>query len=160
MYSCIHKEASKGSSPCHYTISGDENQTNQRKPGPGMASNLPAIPQFDANSDPSSLATRWKEWRKQFNFYAEAVAIKDKKQKRALLLHLSGPTVQKVFRGLSDTGDDFDTAVAKLDEYFSPKKTLGTNTTISNRHANNKANPSTSLRHGYACWLKAASFTT
>lgn len=89
-----------------------------------MASNLPAIPQFDANSAPSSLVTRWKEWHEQLDFYAEAAPIKDKKQKRALLLHLSGPTIQKVFRGLSDTGDDFDTAASKLDEYILRKKNV------------------------------------
>lgn len=86
--------------------------------------NLPAIPPFDANSEPTSIGVRWKEWRDQFDFYAAAADIKDKKQKRALLLHLSGPTVQKVFKGLSDTGDDFDTAATKLDEHFSPKKNI------------------------------------
>ena len=91
-----------------------------------MATNLhlPAIPQFDATSEPSTIAIRWKEWREQFDFYIAAAAIENTAQKRALLLHLGGPTVQKVFKGLTDTGDDFDTAAEKLGEYFAPKKNI------------------------------------
>ncbi|XP_028418157.1 uncharacterized protein LOC114543323 [Dendronephthya gigantea] len=83
---------------------------------------MPNLPQFDAYSEPSSIATRWKEWLEQFEIFTIAAKVEDKKQKRALLLHLSGPTVQKVFKGLTDTGDDYDTAAAKLHEYFAPKK--------------------------------------
>ena len=56
---------------------------------------VPAIPQFDAHSDPSSIATRWNDWLEQFEIFTAAAKIVDKKQKRALLLHLSGPAVQK-----------------------------------------------------------------
>ena len=78
-----------------------------------------------ANSaEPTSIGVRWKEWRDQFYFYPAAADIKDKKQRRAPLLHLSGLTVQKVFEGLSDTGDDFNTAEKKLHEHFSPKKNI------------------------------------
>ncbi|XP_028416022.1 uncharacterized protein K02A2.6-like [Dendronephthya gigantea] len=83
---------------------------------------MPNLPQFDAYSEPSSIATRWKEWLEQFEIFTIAAKVEDKKQKRALLLHISGPTVQKVFKGLTDTGDDYDTAAAKLNEYFAPKK--------------------------------------
>jgi len=38
------------------------------------------------------------------------------------LLHTAGLEVQDVFESLGDTGGDFDTAVLKLDEYFTPKK--------------------------------------
>ena len=43
------------------------------------------------------------------------------KRKRALLLHYAGPDVDEIFDTLPNTGDggDYDTAVAKLDEYFS-----------------------------------------
>ena len=78
-----------------------------------------------ANSaEPTSIGVRWKEWRDQFYFYPAAADIKDKKQRRTPLLHLSGLTVQKVFEGLSDTGDDFNTAEKKLHEHFSPKKNI------------------------------------
>ena len=48
----------------------------------------------------------------------------DKKRQRALLLHLAGPEVQEVFETLTETGDDYDTALAKLDAYFKPEKNI------------------------------------
>ena len=50
--------------------------------------------------------------------------ITDKKQRGAVLLHLAGPEVQRVFETLSGTGDDHATALAKLTEYFEPKKNI------------------------------------
>ena len=50
--------------------------------------------------------------------------ITDDKQKRALLLYQAGQATQEIFETLSDTGEDYDTAQAKLDEYFSPKKNV------------------------------------
>ena len=78
-------------------------------------------------TDPSSIATRWKDCLEQFEIFTAAAKIVDKKQKRALLLHLSGPTVQKVFKGLPDTGDDYDTAVEKLTHISLRKKTFDMN---------------------------------
>ena len=45
------------------------------------------------------------------------------KRKRALLLHYAGPDVDEIFDTLPNTGEDndYDTAVAKLHEYFSPQ---------------------------------------
>ncbi|ESO94787.1 hypothetical protein LOTGIDRAFT_161038 [Lottia gigantea] len=86
--------------------------------------NLPAIPKFQADSDHSSLATRWKKWRDRFDVYILALGVRDDKQKRALLLHLAGESVQEVFDGLSDTGEDFKTESDKLKEYFEPKKNI------------------------------------
>ena len=45
------------------------------------------------------------------------------KRKRALLLHYAGPDVDEIFDTLPNTGEDNDyaTAVAKLNEYFSPQ---------------------------------------
>ena len=85
---------------------------------------IPAISQFDSTGDPSSLSQRWTDWTKRFKYYKVAVGIKDAAQKRALLLHLAGPATQDIFETLADTGadDDFNTALAKLTEYFNPKK--------------------------------------
>ncbi|CAB3981251.1 Retrovirus-related Pol poly from transposon [Paramuricea clavata] len=76
-------------------------------------------PAFDAESDKSSLAQRWKDWRERFDMY-----IADAKQKRALLLYVSGPAVHKIFNTLTDTGTDYKTAVEKLDSYFQPQKNV------------------------------------
>ena len=48
----------------------------------------------------------------------------DKKQKRALLLYQAGQATQDIFDTLAETGDDdgYNSAVASLDTYFSPKK--------------------------------------
>ena len=54
--------------------------------------------------------------------YLVGLDITDKKRKRALLLHYSGEEVNDVFDTLSDTGDDYDTALRKLTDYFAPKK--------------------------------------
>lgn len=52
--------------------------------------------------------------------------IKDPTRQRALLLYFAGPKVETIFETLTDTGEDkdFDTAVAKLTEHFSPKKNI------------------------------------
>ena len=42
--------------------------------------------------------------------------IKDVKRKRALLLHYAGEDVNDIFETLTDTGDDYETAVTKLTE--------------------------------------------
>ena len=44
--------------------------------------------------------------------------VTDQKQKRAVLLHLAGPDVQETFETLPNTGDDYKTALEKLNEYF------------------------------------------
>ena len=48
--------------------------------------------------------------------------ITDGARKRALLLYQVGQATQEIFDAIPDTGDDYDTAINKLDGYFSPKK--------------------------------------
>ena len=109
-----------------YTISGDEDYGFKHERLSRMAAriDIPAIPQFDAESDASSLGTRWEARLARFDIYVAAAAITDKTQKRALLLHLAGESVQKVFKGLKDTGDDCASAVKALNAYFLPKKNV------------------------------------
>ena len=79
---------------------------------------------FDPLSDPSSLSQRWKTWKRRFETYLIALNVTDNKQKRALLLYQAGQATQDIFDTLAETGDDddYDSAVASLDTYFSPKK--------------------------------------
>ena len=79
---------------------------------------------FDPLSDPSSLGQRWKTWKRCFETYPIALNVTDNKQKRALLLYQAGQAMQDIFDTLEETGDDddYDSAVASLDTYFSPKK--------------------------------------
>ena len=53
-----------------------------------------------------------------------ALNITDGGRKRALLIYQVGEDTQSIFDTLTDTGDDYDTAIDKLDEYFAPKKNV------------------------------------
>ena len=92
-----------------------------------MAANfLPNFPSFEVHID-NNAGPRWEKWLSRFNRLTVAMKITDDEQKRAMLLHYAGHEVDEIFDTLPDTGDDddFDKAVEKLNEYFSPK----TNTT-------------------------------
>lgn len=82
---------------------------------------LPHFPMFDFHSEPSSVGLRWKKWQSRFDNYLQAFNIEEDKQKRALLLHHVGPDVFDIFDTLPETGEDYTTAVRKLDAYFCPK---------------------------------------
>ena len=49
--------------------------------------------------------------------------ITDNKQKRAMLLHFTGPAVDEIFDTLADTGEakDYDKAIDALNAHFIPK---------------------------------------
>ena len=79
---------------------------------------------FSVLSDSSTLSQRWTKWVKSFEYFLVASNVTDKKRQRALLLHLAGPEVQEVFETLSDTGDDYATALDKLNAYFNPQKNI------------------------------------
>ena len=85
---------------------------------------LTPLVSFDPLSDPTSLGQRWKAWKRRFEIYVVAQNITDGARKRALLLYQVGQATQEIFDAIPDTGDDYDTAINKLDGYFSPKKNL------------------------------------
>ena len=58
--------------------------------------------------------------------------ITDGARKRALLLYQVGQATQEIFDTIPDTGEDYDTAINKLDGYFSPKKNFKFRTTTQN----------------------------
>jgi hypothetical protein len=86
--------------------------------------NVAPLPPFDPASDPSSLGQRWKTWKRRFETFLVAVNVTDDKQKRALLLYQAGQDTQELFDTLTDTGEDYATAIGKLDAYFAPKKNV------------------------------------
>ena len=92
----------------------------------GMANNFTLhMPSFNPATDiGASIATKWKLWVCDFNTFLVANDITDTKLQRAMLLFLAGPRVRDIFRQLPNTGDDadFETALAKLNEYFEPQK--------------------------------------
>ena len=79
---------------------------------------------FDPVTDPTSIGQRWKTWKRRFETYLVAVNVTDDKQKLALLLYQAGQETQEIFETFTDTGDDYKTAIEKLDQYFMPKKNV------------------------------------
>ena len=92
-----------------------------------MAAALPNFPDFDTNTDPSTLGVLWKKWLARFCNLLLAIDVTDKKRQRALLLHYAGEGLNEIFDTLPDTtaGEDenpFEKAVEALTTYFTPKK--------------------------------------
>lgn len=86
--------------------------------------NLSPLAPFDPVSDPSLLSQWWKSWKRRFEIYVAAINITDDKQKRAVLLYQAGQATQEIFDTIPETGDNFATAMEKLDSYFTPKKNV------------------------------------
>ena len=63
-----------------------------------------------------------ENWVKWFKTYIVATNITDDKQKRAMVLYQAGPATQEIFETIPDTGDDFDTALTKLNAIFRKKE--------------------------------------
>ena len=82
---------------------------------------------FDPIGDPTNMGTRWQRWLKSFNWYANSRGLlidptKENKmvQRRALLIHVAGEEVQKIFETLPDTGEakEYQKAEDALNAYF------------------------------------------
>ena len=72
-------------------------------------STLEGIPPFEFNTtDILGLANKWKNGKSSFEIYVIASRVTDNKQKRAILLHMGGHQLQKLFQTLPDTGEDTD----------------------------------------------------
>ena len=84
-----------------------------------MVVSLPSFPLFDVHADGNA----GPQWLGRLEQMLIGMNITVAKRKQALLLHYAGPDVDEIFDTLPNTGDDgdYDTAVAKLNEYFSPQ---------------------------------------
>ena len=67
---------------------------------------------------------RWDRWKTRLQYYIDARGITVDNRKRALLLHLAGPSIQDIFATLSDTGTSYMKALTALNTYFTPQKSL------------------------------------
>ena len=78
------------------------------------------FPPFDARA--GNTGQRWKKWLGRFERLLIAMNIEEKKQQRAMLLHLAGPAVHEIFETLPDIGEakDYDRALEALNVYFIP----------------------------------------
>ena len=77
-----------------------------------MVQELPAFPSF--NVQELAMDTRWKKWCARLENLLVGFGIKEDKRKRASLLYYSGEQVNGIFDTLSDTGNDYATALDKL----------------------------------------------
>ena len=72
----------------------------------------------------TSLAQKWDQYVKRFDYYIKASGVTRDEQKIALLLQVSGEEVQDLFETLTDTGTTYEQAIDKLNEYFASKKNI------------------------------------
>ena len=79
---------------------------------------------FKVLGEQTSLAQKWDQYFKRFDYYIKASGETRDEQKRALLLHVSGEEVQGLFETLTDTGTTYAHAIDKLNAYFAPKKNI------------------------------------
>ena len=75
-----------------------------------------SINYFGCTGNPTSVGSRWRRWKRSFQFFIEAKRITNDTQKQALLLHCAGQGVQDIFVTLSDPGPapDGETGGAKV----------------------------------------------
>ena len=85
-----------------------------------MATALPTF--LTCNLNESATDVRWRKRFNRLEHILLGLDVKDKMRQRALMLHYAGEKVNDIFETLTDTGDDYATAKAKLTEYFAPKK--------------------------------------
>lgn len=83
-------------------------------------SGLPPFPPFDPHSDRTTLSTKWRKWQRRFENLMISLRENDPTVKRALLLTYVGEQTNDIFDTLPNTGTDYDTAILRLTEHFSP----------------------------------------
>ena len=85
-----------------------------------------ALPKFNVKGDPSTVAQRWKHWKRAFELYVKAQAVTDDARQKALLLHCGGMDLQDVFYALEaeDDADTYAQCVKTLEAHFLPQKNI------------------------------------
>ena len=73
---------------------------------------------FDCVSN--GVGTRWIEWKRAFEIYANARKISDQKQKCSMLLHCGGMQLQDIYFTLKRDLSKYDDAEKALTQYFQP----------------------------------------
>jgi len=92
-----------------------------------MAIDSGHIKAFAVGSDPLTVGSRWKKWKRSFGYFIDARAIDSAAQKRALLLDCAGEEVQDIFDTLPEEEtpeNDYAKAIAALDKYFTPRTNI------------------------------------
>ena len=92
-----------------------------------LDTNTSHIKAFPVASDPLTVGSRWKRWKRGFEYFVAARGVTKADQKKALLLDMAGEEVQDIFDVLPNgEGDDsYKKAMSAIDSHFQAK----TNTT-------------------------------
>lgn len=90
----------------------------------GSALHIDGIPKFAMTGDPNELCEKWKKWKRSFELYIRAKAVKDEDQKTALLLHCGGMDLQELYYTLCDDDKSYTDSLQLLDTHFTPKKNV------------------------------------
>jgi archaeosine-15-forming tRNA-guanine transglycosylase len=91
-----------------------------------VISDVGGILKFDANGDINSMGPRWNRWKRGFELFALGKGVVDPEQKKSLLLHTAGISVQDIYFTLqiADHGEEetvYDVTVRALDAHFTPQ---------------------------------------
>ena len=90
-------------------------------------SGFSGLPAFHAVGEPATLMQQSITWKEEFELHVTASGLSDATQKRALFLHLAGPTVQDIFNNsipaeLRGGAKDYDKAMDCLSDHFKFRK--------------------------------------
>lgn len=66
------------------------------------------ITSFDPKGERTSVAPRWRRWKRAFELFVVGKGVTDNTKKRALLLHCAGMEVQYIFGTFSNIGEAKD----------------------------------------------------
>lgn len=95
-----------------------------------MEDQLFKIPPFDCENVPlSELRQTWFDYKKQFEYVAEALSKKKRRKLKSIFLAVGGRQLQRVYENLTthddeapEGEDEFSTVIRRLDKYFAPKR--------------------------------------
>ena len=73
---------------------------------PSIIANIPSVPAFDAESEPSSVGPRWDKWVWRFKNYTIPVDATVDARRKALMLHLAGERVHDIYDTLTEDDED------------------------------------------------------
>ena len=89
-----------------------------------ITTDLGGLPQFDCKGELSSIGTRWKRWIRAFELFVVGKGVTNAAQKKALLLHCAGMSVQDIYYTLpavAGEADVYEKAKTALEQHFSPQ---------------------------------------
>ena len=100
--------------------------------------NVPRVQPLIVHGDPNKVAQNWGKWRKSCQYFLDASGIASDTHKKAILLHMPGPEIQKVFDTLTPADDTCDKALEVLNTHFAVKATFHLTISMRGQRATSK----------------------